>query len=101
MLVAIVLDGPGDGHFFAVSGADIGVKILADVILGQPIIDRFTVLLHLENVPAGGADVQRTFAAGQQAGERDGRIGVVRESLRRGDHPQQSGSEKDHEIFHI
>ena len=101
MFVTVVFDGPGDVDFFAVRGANIGVEILADGVLGEPIIDGFTVLLHLENVLAFRADVQRTFTAGQQAREGDGGAGIVRERRRRGDHPPQTDGEQDHDMFHI
>ena len=84
MLVAIILDGARNGHFFAVSAADIRMKIFADGVLGEPIIDRFAVLLHLENVLAFRADMQRTFAASQEPREGHRRIGVVREQPRAG-----------------
>jgi hypothetical protein len=41
------------------------MKILADGILGEEIIDGFAVFLNLENVLTGCANVQGTFTAGQ------------------------------------
>ncbi len=101
MLIAVVLHRARDGHCFAVGRANIGMKILTDGVLGQPISDGFAVLLDLKNVLAFRADVQGAFTTGQQAGEGDGCAGIVRERLRSGDHPEQTGREQDHDIFHI